>query len=246
MTYQLRYGSYTFPRGMYPADDSSPVIVPASKHPRTDGARLLAPTLAEKRIIVKGGIVAASGTALRSTVDALKAAVLQGPANLTFQSDRYWRAVVCRDLKIQHPGTWYDRIAEIECDFTTGDPFQYDTTSNTVNLTVVSSGNSTVATAGGNAYARPVISVTAGAANIAATVYNDTTGEAFTLIGTCSNGDVVAVDTLNEAVAIAGVDRTDLFDGLFPRLAVGANTLRVTYISSSISNLSIVWQNRWY
>jgi hypothetical protein len=246
MTYQLQYGGYTFPKGMYPADDSLPSVVPTSKHPRVDGSRLLAPTLGEKRIIVKGGAIAPPGTSIRATVDGLKAAVLSGPQSLRFQSDRYWRNVVCRDLKIQHVGTWYDRIAEIECDFVTGDPFEYETVNNTLALTPASTTVSGTATAGGNAYSRPVVSLTAATTSLAVTFYNDTTGESFTIVGTCNVADVIVIDCLNESCMIGGADRMDLFDGMFPRLSVGGNTIRLTYLAASLSAVSVVWANRWY
>jgi len=246
MTYQLKYGSYTFPRGMYPSDNNVPSTVPQSKHPRLDGGRILTPTLGLKLITVKGGIVAPAGTSARTIVDGMKAAVLQGPANLTFQSDRYWRNVVCRDFKDGHPGTHYDRIDDIEIDLITGDPFQYETATQTLALTPSSTTVSGTATAAGNAYSKPVISFTAASTNLNLSCYNDTTAESFTLVGTVVSGDVVIVDCLNETVTIAGVDKMSFFEGTFPRLSVGGNIIRATYLSSALSAISVAWANRWY
>jgi len=246
MSYQLRYGSYTFPKGMYPADDNLPSVVPQAKHPRVDGARILAPTLAAKQIKVKGGVIAQPGASLRATVDGMKAAVMAGPAKLTFQADRYWRNVVCQKIDVSHPGTWYDRIADIEIDFITGDPYEYETAVQTLALSPASTTVSGTANSGGNAAARPVVSLTAATTSLFVTVYNDTTAESFALVGACLVGDTVVVDCLNETVTIAGVDRMDLFEGMFPRLAVGANTIRLTYLAAALTAVSVVWANRWY
>jgi phage-related protein len=247
MTYQLKYGSYTFPKGLYPSDNNLPSIVPQSKRVRADGGRLLPATLSAKQITIKGGIVAPVGTSARPIVDGMKAAIFgQGPANLTFQADRYWRNVVCRDFKDGHPGTHYDRIDDIEIDLITGDPFQYEVATNTLALTPASTTVSGTATAGGNAYSKPVISFTAATINLALNLYNDSTSESFSLTGSVLVGAVVVVDCLAETVTIAGVDRMDLFEGLFPRLQAGANTIRAVYVSGALTSISAGWQNRWY
>jgi hypothetical protein len=57
---------------------------------------------------------------------------------------------------------------------------------------------------------------------------------------------VILVDSLNEAVSIGGTDNTQFFDGLFPRLLPGANTITESYTLGSISNLALSWNNRWF
>lgn len=247
MTYSLKFGTYTFPVGMYPADNNLPSVAPSSKHPRLDGGRVLPASLAVKQISLKGGVVAGTGQSARTIVDGMKAALFgQQPANFTHQSDRYWRNVYCRDFKDGHPGTHYDRIDDIEADLIAGDPFQYEFASNALAMIPTGTVVSGTATAGGNAYAKPAISFTALSAFFALTLYNDTTAETFTLAGNCAVGDVCVVDCLNETVTIAGVNRMDLFEGLFPRLLVGANVIRSVYSASTLTAIACVWSNRWY
>jgi hypothetical protein len=81
---------------------------------------------------------------------------------------------------------------------------------------------------------------------LAATVENITTGEAFSLTGTVPDGTVIKVNSLDETVQIGDTDRMDLFDGLFPLLALGDNTIRVTEANEQITNLDVYWRNRWY
>jgi hypothetical protein len=85
-----------------------------------------------------------------------------------------------------------------------------------------------------------------GDVDLDATVENITTGESFTLQGTVPDGTEIRVNSLDETVLIGDDDRTDLFDGLFPLLALGNNTIRITEPNEVISNLDVYWRNRWY
>jgi phage-related protein len=81
---------------------------------------------------------------------------------------------------------------------------------------------------------------------LACTVTNSTTGETFTLEGAVTGGDVIIVDSLEQTVTIGGTDKTSLFDGVFPTLAVGSNTIQVDYTSGTITNLSISHNARYF
>jgi len=99
----------------------------------------------------------------------------------------------------------------------------------------------------GNAYAQPQLAMTMdGTGTIAATITNITTGEAFTLFGPVISGQVIVVDSLAESVTIAGVDAMALFEGIFPRLAVGTNQFVVAYNATGITDFVLTWSNRWY
>lgn len=79
-----------------------------------------------------------------------------------------------------------------------------------------------------------------------ATLTNETTGEAFSLQGEVEDGTEIVVNSLEETVTVEGEDRMDLFDGLFPRLNPGNNTLNVAYASGEITNVDVTWNSRWY
>ena len=118
-------------------------------------------------------------------------------------------------------GSTYSRIADtVSIEFETGDPFLYSTTTSTVTATGLTSGSTWTATAAGNAYSQPQISLTAAATgNITATVSSVASGETFTLIGAVTSGNVIVVDSLAETVQIGATDFTSLFGGVFPRMA---------------------------
>jgi len=250
VSYVLQFGSYVFPKGFYPAEEPLASQVSAAKLPRADGARVLTGLLEKKVLKVRGGLIHDSGLSVRTKVDALKAALQGGPANLYFDSDRYWRQVQKESSSFGYEsGTHYGRIVTVEIDFVTGDPFVYEVAAQNVSQAIASSPTTVPVTAGGNAPALPQWSLTVGgvgAVTLAATVTNTTTGEAFTLAGAVSGGDVIVVDSLAETVKIGGVDKMSLFDGLFPKLAVGANSIQIAYTSGTISNFAADWNNRWY
>lgn len=248
-TYGLQFGTYTFPGTLTYNDVPLNSQVSVAKLPRADGSRILPGTLTERRITIKGSLLKTPTSPLRDQLDALKAAMMSGPQNLYFNSDRYLRNCQKDPYGESYGMTWPERIVDISLGLVTGDPFFYEVAVNTATQAVSACPTTWTVTAGGNAYALPQFQITVGSVvsgAIAFTITNETTGEAFTLTGAANVGDVIIVDSLEETVTISGVDRTDLFDGLFPRLAVGANTIQACYSIGSISSVSIVWQNRWY
>jgi hypothetical protein len=142
------------------------------------------------------------------------------------------------------PGTYTLRATDFYCDcvytdavITVGEASECVTSGIVVN------------NAEGNAPAAPELRLTvggSGAVSLAATITNETTGEAFTLEGTVAGGDIILVNTLEETVLIGATDRTDLFDGLFPLLALGENAFSIEVCSGVLTNLDVYWRSRWY
>lgn len=118
-----------FPGTLYPAGETRDSEVPVIKIPRADGGVALTGTLQPKTFKLRGGLTAdqAGVGDVRTAIDALAAALKSGPANLYFDNDRFWRNVQSVGMSVGYEGSWYPRIATIELDLITPDPFQYST-----------------------------------------------------------------------------------------------------------------------
>ena len=252
MSYGLQFGTFSFPKGFHVASVDMARSVPAAKLPRADGARVIKGYLEAKKITVRGGVyhaaISTGGAAsVRSQLDTIKGALAQGPAAFYTDSDRYYRNCQSASYSDTFDPTEFNRIVTVQFELISGDPFSYEVANQNAGGAITASGQTQIATNNGNAYAQPQISVTMGTTgSIAATITNTTTGEAFTLGGAVTAGDVIIVDSLQEAVTRSGVDVTSLFDGQFPRLLPGANTFQVQYTSGTVTNLAIAFNQRWY
>lgn len=252
MSYGLVFGTFSFPPGFHVANVEMARSVPTAKLPRADGARVIAGYLDAKKISVRGGVYKASlstggGASVRSQLDALKGALAAGPASFYTDSDRFYRNCQQSTYSDTFDVTEFNRMCTVQFDLISGDPWSYAATGSTGSRSISASGQTLAVTNGGNAYGQPQISLTMGSTgNVSATVTNTTTGEVFTIGGSVTSGDVIVVDSLLESVTKSGADEMSLFEGVFPRLAVGANTIQVAYSLGTITNLLVSWNDRWY
>lgn len=252
MAYVLTFGSYQLPATFGVTGLNHAASIPTAKLPRTDGDSVATRYLRGKTIEVGGGLTNGVGnyseTGVRTLLDTFLQN-LQGTQNLYILDDRYYR-----DCQLQHADVRAEvntllKIVKVNLSFVSPDPYQYAVTPTTGTRVVSASGQTLAVTVGGTADAYGTISVTvggSGAKTLAATITNSTTGQAFTLSGSCVGGDVIVVDCLNKTVKISGASRMDMFDGLFFNLANGANTLTEAYTSATISNLAVSFSNRWH
>lgn len=250
------YGTMRMPNTFGLLSDDVDNVVPVAKLVRADGANVIRGTHGPRRIVYRGALVRGpiktSGlTSLRASFDALTAQFFSNdPLNLyTGESDRYLRNVECTHCNRSYEPNGYSRQWNVDVEFLTGDPFYYSTTTTSDAWTVSTSGATHTITTTGNAYAQPVFSITvggSGAKTIAYTLTNNTSGNAFTLAGNVTGGDVIVVDTLNRTVTIAGVDKISLFDGLWIELLSGANVLTETYGVATITSIATSYINRYW
>lgn len=248
MAYALKFGSYTLPPTFSPTQEPASAVVPLSKLPGGAGSRASGRSLTGKTIQVEGGLVRTASNPLRDQIDTLKAA-LQGSQALYFEDDRYWKEAQLRDFEARYEGAGFDRLARITLGFVTGDPYQYSATLTTSDTTITASGQSVSVTNSGNAPAAPQFVLTvggSGAVTLNMTLANATTGESCTLIGAVTGGDVLTIDTLAEDVLRGTSGAIALFDGVFPSLAAGANSLTLTYSSGSVTDLALNFRARWH
>lgn len=253
MSYPLTFGSYVFPSPatIYVAKVPMARVVPSAKTPRYDGARTLSGMLDLKKFSLQGTLFKPMGNTtahyLRIVVDDLHEAMAQQGVILSIDADRYWRGCHAEAYTDSYDATSYFNYVDVAFDVVTGDPYSYDITAQTIGRNLTTTGQTQAATNGGNAPGAPQVVLTAGStATLAATVTNQTTGDVFTLNGAVTSGDVITVDGLLSSVTRAGIDVTSLFDGQYPRLAVGANTFRVDWTSGSLSHITINWNNRYF
>lgn len=256
MAYQLMFGMYIFPPTFYIERWPTVRNMPSAKLARADGARVLVGYLEGKTFGLRGALVGngeaipTGALGLRDQLDQLRAACASGPTTFQAYDDRFFRNAQVSSFEERFGDTAFGRFVEISLEVVCGDPFAYETASHTGNLAVTASGQTLTLTNVGNAAALPTISVTAnGAGALAATISNQTTGEACTLTGLVANGEVILINSLLKTVTAQadGTDRLLLFDGLFPRLLPGPNTLAVQYLAGgpAVVGMGAVWVNRW-
>lgn len=256
------FGSYTFPLTFTAVSDAADSDVPRAQIPRRHGSVALAGYLTERKIRVTGSLIGADGnhpitncTVFRTALDALKGACNGGAGSLYVDpaGDRYYANAQKLTLMVTSPAE-YLAMADIDVDFVCPDPFAYSTTlsSDTWNSGLTSGATHVVTNGAGDAFAVPVITITlAATAALALTISNNTTGEACTLNGT-PTGTVIVIDTGAEDVYYSGGPpggAFGLFDGIFPTLALGANTLQITLgagNAATISSIVTTWRSRWF
>lgn len=249
MALQIRFGSVNLPSTFAPLDDSLSRDIQPAKLPRTDGSRVIQGYAAEKIIPIAGSLIKgpisniSPYSDLRSAIDALRAQ-LSGVENLYFFDDRYYRDVQARSVGVSFVEKRIESIANIDIEFVTGDPFKYYH-SETSDIWMAPSGSKVITTLG-NAYSLPIYKFTSGSATINWSFTNNTTGKSFTLSGVISPGDIIEVDVREKTVVIGAADNMALFEGQFPELASGANSLTIALTVGTISKLETLWRDRWY
>jgi hypothetical protein len=202
---------------------------------------------APKTVSVKGGFAVPWNT-LSPFLDALKAALAAGPANLQVDS-RYYRSMQCVKYNETYEPTGRNRVATIEIEFEGPDPFAYNSTAAIYTYANTANGATQQLICSGNAYFSPIWNFTvggSGAQTIAWTLTNTTTGDFFTLTGSVNAGNVIIVNTVLRTVTISGVDRMDLFDGVFWTPSASSITTQIGVTSGIISSLSVDKTDRWW
>lgn len=178
---------------------------------------------------------------------ALRAMLAVGPANLMLLDEMYYRCCEPAGEPEEIPETGYNRIHQVRVTMVGPDPFLYSTGESSTTWTPTSGGTQ-VLSPGGNASSLPTFNITVGGSGletIAFTITNSTTEEEFTLEGDVTAGDVIVVNCLAKSCKIGTTDRLDLFEGIFPSLDAGSNTITTAWTASSITSITATFRNRW-
>lgn len=246
----IAYGSYTFPNTFSVANISNANASSIARLPKSDMNSVVAKYKAERRVhirgtLVKNNLLGASVT-LRTQTDALKAALNVTPANLYLYSDRFFRNACVLSAPEDYEPRGNDRYVDLDIEFACPDPFYYVTpeVSDLTNA-VAATPYTKVLTAAGNVYALPTIALTCTAGTIILTLTNTTNGQACRIETPIGSGHIITIDSLNAQVLVNGAANLAVFDGMFPRLEVGANSLTLTYSGATVTNFAAHWFTRY-
>lgn len=247
------FNGYTLPNTFNVMDISLPSSAPSAKIPRRDGGTLRGQYLNERVIRVEGMIssfdLGGNPQTILSQRDAILAG-LAGMGSLYIDTGRFFRNVVARTITPHFPSGNYKRACDFSIEFATGDPYQYSDTLSTASGAIAATPTTfNVNGVGGTAKALPQVALTvggAGAVTINVTLTNNTTGEVCTLNGSATAGDVITIDSLLQTVTKqTGADVMSLFDGVFPSLAVGNNSITVAYTGTAVTAWAVNYRARY-
>ncbi len=126
------------------------------------------------------------------------------------------------------------------------DAIEESTTLTTVNWGISASGATQAATANGNVFSEPKITLVA-----TGTVVNPSFGDGTRTLsysGTVADGETLVFDGAGRVVTLEGVDVTPYTTGLFPRVSPEGTTLTYTddAASSHTATVTVVFRDRWW
>jgi len=218
---------------------------------RYDGAHTLTGLLNLKKISMRGTLIRPLGTTtanyLRSLLDGLHGGLSQGPCNFYLESDRYWRNCQHEAYSDDYDATSLRNYVNVSFDIVTGDPFSYETATTTGSGSITSTGGTKTCVNAGNAKAAPVITIVVGTTGTnTLSITNSTNGDACSITGAFTSGDSIEIDCLNLTVKKNGTALMTIFDGQFPRLDVGSNSVVFAKSAGSYTSVAVAWANRYY
>lgn len=208
---------------------------------RRDGQVFVSGFFGSRRIRVRGHIVAASASALKTALDALQAKLNSEGATLDIGygggTRRYANVVVERqDIPKE---SYHYTFVPFDITFLVPSGVGEDTTATTEDDAGLSSSPITQAlTLTGSADPLPVITITVNSATAFTIlkVKNDTTGEEIIVGPTAASFaalDEIEIDCENMTVKLNGTEKD--FTGVFPTWQPGSNTLRITTVATAFN-----------
>ena len=197
---------------------------------RIDGEVELQQQWRRRVIKIKGVVEGDSRAELFGNLDALKQALAKAQQPLVMdtmtRSRRYYTAT-CSSFASVEVGQENMRHLVWDAEFTAADPFAYSASETVDRDNSVTNGDTLVVLNDGNVLVEPQFRLTVGGStNTTVTISNETTGERITPSVTFKSGDIFLIDSALQSCRKNGVE-VDFLGG-FPRLAVGANTLKFT------------------
>lgn len=208
-----------------------------------------------KSIKLDGEVIGATPTAARTVFDALAKALnshVRKPngevqrKDLYLFDDRRFQGVL-DNFKPKSRAAL--KSIQFSAKFTVPEPYSIATNMTRSKTTLSSSPTTLTVTTAGTAFARPLIEITAGGANITAlTVENLTTDQSFSFTGTIATTKKLIIDTDFLTVENDGANGLSTFSGdpkmiLYP----GANEFKITFTGGSTDSVArIDWFDRWF
>jgi len=222
---------------------------------RREGAKVPNVALDERSIKISGKIPGTSALTTRATWDTLVKNLNHNilspngdvqPKNLYMFDDRFLTGVIQKNDEEFIAAL---SVKDFEVEFICGSPFYRFVQMLRTADTMASSPNTFTVTTNGNAPTRPIIKVTAGAANITAlTVKNITTNQSWSYSGTILSGESLILDTDNLILENDGVNAFGSFSGEPQMILVPGNNLFSTVFTGGSTNsvIKVDWYDQWY
>ncbi len=195
-----------------------------------------------------GTISFSTRAAFRTALEQLRAAcAIEDP---TLHADEFWpdRYVNIRVKNVD--GVYYPNLmaGEVEVLFQAIDPFWYSDTLSSVITTLTSQPQFITITNNGEMETVPLITYTAGAAQMRVRLRNNSDGNReLDYQATLGLNDVVILNAANGTVTLNGTTHIEKLTGAWWNLVVGANVIRVgiTGAIGAASTLQIQWRERY-
>lgn len=204
--------------------------------PRMDGGVELSDFWGTRTIRMRGFITGESRADLNEKVREFRKALAPRQQRLvidTLDSQNYYFNATCTSLGIQEVGGETIRHVLWDAEFTCADPFRYESAETIESNITLNDGETVAITNSGDLRIDPVLTVTtASATPISLTIVNMTTGERIRPSSTIVAGDKLVIDASKLSLTKNGVEID--YEGAFPTLAVGQNTLRADLSTGSI------------
>jgi len=207
--------------------------------------------LTRKNVNINGVIAVSGRELLETSISDLKRIVKGVNKDLIIAvsgEQRLYRQATIANISIMKIAGGY---AEIELEFTVGDPYNYSQTNTEVlNRVNATSGNQSYPVIfAGTANQLPVFTYTVDALNptlsqVDVTISNPTTGDYITISRAWAVADVAIIDTLNSTVTVN--DEAFDFTGRFPAWEQGAGFINYTdQFTSRQFDLNVVYAKRY-
>ena len=137
-------------------------------------------------------------------------------------------------------------VGAFELELRAGDPFEHATEETTDQWNVTGSGQTKEATAAGNVYSKPRLTLTASGSVVSPSISDGTRTIAYA--GTVADGEVLVFDAGAGAVTLEGEDVLPYTTGEFPRILPEGTTLE--YVddesSSHTATIGIAFRDTWW
>lgn len=244
----LRFGSYAFGSDILSWSTRTDVSVDAAEIPKRDGQIITGGKLSVREYELRGQLVAATPTALRTLRDTMMQTLANRTDNLYLFDDRY---VEARLISISE--SFVEGAALCALDFIlifqSTLPYELGTTLQSGTLLTTTSGNQTLQiTNAGNYTAYAKIKVTAPSSPSIVndcTVTNLTTDEAFEYVGTVAVNKSLVVDGTVVPFTVTNDGTADVanYSGDVIKLTPGTNNIQINAVVGT--TLTVYWRDTY-
>lgn len=204
--------------------------------PRVHGGALLSDYWGKRTITIEGGVEGETLSELADNIQALRKALAPADKHLvvdTLDSTSYYFVATCTSFPLpQEAGGSYRHMtwsATFEC----ADPFRYSAAESVDTGLIFTDASTAVISNSGDIDCDPIITITTtNTVDTTISVTNVTTGDRIKPLVTMSAGDTLTIDSTRLNLTLNGIPVD--YDGGFPILLSGPNTLKVSLSSGSV------------